>query len=47
MAQRVNPYGDGKAAKRIVSTILREFGLASTEEAAFSWSAGDARKSQK
>jgi len=47
MAQRVNPYGDGKAAKRIVSTILREFGLASTEEAAFSWSAGDARRSQK
>ena len=35
MANKVNPYGDGKAAKRIVSVLLREFGLRQTEEAPF------------
>jgi UDP-N-acetylglucosamine 2-epimerase (non-hydrolysing) len=35
MANRVNPYGDGKAAKRIVSVLLREFGLTQTEEDPF------------
>ena len=35
MANRVNPYGDGKAAKRIASVILCELGLAKTEEPQF------------
>ncbi len=35
MANRVNPYGDGKAAKRIVSAILHGFGLVDREESPF------------
>jgi UDP-N-acetylglucosamine 2-epimerase (non-hydrolysing) len=35
MANRANPYGDGKAAKRIVSTIMHEFGLLDYEESQF------------
>ena len=37
MANKVNPYGDGKAAKRIVSVLLHEFGLTPTEERPFVW----------
>jgi UDP-N-acetylglucosamine 2-epimerase (non-hydrolysing) len=37
MANRVNPYGDGKAATRIVSALLHEFGVKHAEEEPFFW----------
>jgi UDP-N-acetylglucosamine 2-epimerase (non-hydrolysing) len=35
MSHQVNPYGDGRAAKRISSVLLKEFGLTEREEPPF------------
>ena len=36
MAEAVNPYGDGKAAERIVQAVLYHYGLASEPPQRFS-----------
>ncbi len=37
MANAVNPYGDGKASERIISSLLKMFGLKDEEVDEFSF----------